>query len=152
VRRGFIDRLLDFMGFGEVPDETDEFAEDILPQSNEVPLPVRGQRGRELVALPQSPRARLVVTEPESFDDIPVILDHLKKRRPVIVRLSGIDKELARRILDFAGGATYALNGSMQKVSEGVFLFTPSNFEIGIDLQQADEKKDRSLPAFFDKR
>ena len=42
----------------------------------------------ELVALPQSPRARLVVTEPESFDDIPVILDHLKKRRPVIVRLS----------------------------------------------------------------
>jgi len=40
----------------------------------------------------------------------------------------------------------------MQKVSEGVFLFTPSNFEIGIDLQQADEKKDRSLPAFFDKR
>jgi cell division inhibitor SepF len=152
VRRGLIDRLLDFMGFGEVADDTCEFTEDSILRSDGGPWAGARQRGRGLVALPQSPRARLVVTEPGSFDDIPGILEHLKKRRPVIVRISDIDRELARRVLDFAGGATYALNGSMQKVSEGVFLFTPSNFEIGLDLPEEEEKKDRPLPSFFDKR
>jgi cell division inhibitor SepF len=151
VRRGLIDRLLDFMGFGEVADDTREFAEDSILRSDEAQVAGVGRRGRGLVALPQSPRARLVVTEPGSFDDIPSILEHLKKRRPVIVRISDIDRELARRVLDFAGGATYALNGSMQKVSEGVFLFTPSNFEIGLDLPEGDDKKDRPLPSFFDR-
>jgi len=152
VRRGFIDRLLDFMGFGEVPDDTCEFAEDAILRNDGGLQGGPGQRGRGLVALPQSPKARLVVTEPESFDDIPGILEHLKKRRPVIVRISDIDRELARRVLDFAGGATYALNGSMQKVSEGVFLFTPSNFEIGLDLPEGEEKRERNLPPFFHRR
>ncbi|HHX26621.1 MAG TPA: cell division protein SepF [Firmicutes bacterium] len=152
MRRGLIDRLLDFMGFGEVADDTCEFTEDSILRGDGGPWAGAGQRGKGLVALPQSPRARLVVTEPGSFDDIPGILERLKKRRPVIVRISDIDRELARRVLDFAGGATYALNGSMQKVSEGVFLFTPSNFEIGLDLPEGEEKKDRPLPSFFDKR
>jgi cell division inhibitor SepF len=152
VRRGFIDRLLDFMGFGEVPDDTCEFTEDAMLPSDGGHRAGASQRRRSLVALPQSPKARLVVTEPGSFEDIPGILEHLKKRRPVIVRISDIDRELARRVLDFAGGATYALNGSMQKVSEGVFLFTPSNFEIGLDLSDGEGKGDRPLPPFFDKR
>ncbi|NLJ60474.1 MAG: cell division protein SepF [Firmicutes bacterium] len=154
MRRGFIDRLLDFMGFGEVPDDTCEFAEGTILRSDGGLRAGAGasRRGRGLVALPQSPRARLVVTEPGSFDDIPGILEHLKKRRPVIVRISDIDRELARRVLDFAGGATYALNGSMQKVSEGVFLFTPSNFEIGLDLPEGVEQGAKPLSPFFDKR
>lgn len=152
MRRGLIDRLLDFMGFGEVVDDTYEFTEDSMLRSEGGLRAGTSQRGRGLVALPQSPRAKLVVTEPGSFDDIPGILEHLKRRRPVIVRISDIDRELARRVLDFAGGATYALNGSMQRVSEGVFLFTPSNFEIGLDLPEGEEKRDSPLPSFFDKR
>ena len=68
------------------------------------------------------------------------------------MRVSDIDRDLARRVLDFAGGATYALNGSMQKVSEGVFLFTPSNFEIGLDLPEEEEDIADALSPFFDKR
>lgn len=152
MRRGFIDRLLDFMGFGEVPDNTDDFPENVISRSDGESRSRTTHRGRGLVALGQSPKARLMVTEPASFDDIPGILNHLKKRRPVIVRISDIDRELARRVLDFAGGATYALNGSMQKVSEGVFLFTPSNFEIGLDLPEGQENVGRPLSPFFDRR
>lgn len=125
MRKGLIDRILDFMGFGEVPDEEDD--EGFVP-------PPKHRTGRGVVALHQSPRAKLVVTEPRSFDDIPGILDHLKRHRPVIITVSEIDRNLARRVLDFAGGAAYALDGSMQKVSDGIFLFTPSNFEIGLDV------------------
>lgn len=152
MRKGFVDRLLDFMGFGEVPYDTDELTEDIIPQDSGSSRPGAGKRRRGLVTLPQSPKARLVVTEPEEFNDIPGILDHLKRRRPVIVRVSDTDRDLARRVLDFAGGATYALNGSMQKVSEGVFLFTPSNFEIGLDLPEGEANAENSLPPFFDRR
>ncbi len=151
MRKGFVDRLLDFMGFGEVPDDSDAFTEDVIPPVERNLRGRAGKRGRGLVALPQSPKARLVVTEPGSFDDIPGILEHLKRRRPVIVRISDTDRDLARRVLDFAGGATYALNGSMQKVSEGVFLFTPSNFEIGLDLPEGEGNADESLPPFFNR-
>lgn len=124
MRKGLIDRILDFMGFGEVPEDEEE----------EAPIPPpRYRRGRGVVSLHQPPKAKLVVTEPRSFDDIPGILDHLKRHRPVIISVSEIDRGLARRVLDFAGGAAYALDGSMQKVSDGIFLFTPSNFEIGLD-------------------
>ncbi len=130
MRKGIIDRILDFMGFGEVPEEEDD-EEDFAP-------PPRRRRERGVVALHQPPKAKLVVTEPRSFDDIPGILDHLKRHRPVIISLSEMDRSLARRVLDFAGGAAYVLDGSMQKVSDGIFLFTPSNFEIGLDVARAE--------------
>jgi len=154
VRRGFIDRLLDFMGFGEVPEEEGDeecgLYEPPLPDKEPLP-PARHRRGRGIVPLPQPPRAKLVVTEPRSFDDIPGILDHLKKRRPVIISIAEVDRDLARRVLDFAGGAAYALDGSMQKVGDGIFLFTPSNFEIGVDLPTRSEVAATSS-AIFERR
>ncbi|HHY33379.1 MAG TPA: cell division protein SepF [Firmicutes bacterium] len=144
MRKGFIDRILDFMGFGEVQEEESEdesevlYDQRLLETERAATQPRRG-RGRGVVALPQPPKAKLVVTEPRAFDDIPGILDHLKKRRPVIISVSELDRDLARRVLDFAGGAAYALDGSMQKVGDGIFLFTPSNFEIGLDLPSKGE-------------
>ncbi|MGE5586863.1 MAG: cell division protein SepF [Clostridia bacterium] len=143
MRKGFIDRILDFMGFGEVVEDEDEMGNGDLhdqrfPEREPAAQPRLG-RGRGVVPLPQPPRAKLVVTEPHAFDDIPGILEHLKKRRPVIISVAELDRDLARRVLDFAGGAAYALDGSMQKVGDGIFLFTPSNFEIGVDLPMKGE-------------
>jgi cell division inhibitor SepF len=143
VRKGFIDRILDFMGFGEVVEDEDEMGNEGLNDQRfserEPVAAARCGRGRGVVPLPQPPRAKLVVTEPRAFDDIPGILEHLKKRRPVIISVAELDRDLARRVLDFAGGAAYALDGSMQKVGDGIFLFTPSNFEIGVDLPAKGE-------------
>lgn len=143
MRKGLIDRILDFMGFGEVPEEEDEEESEGLYDQRFLERGPAAQprhgRGRGVVPLPQPPKAKLVVTEPRTFDDIPGILDHLKKRRPVIISVSELDRDLARRVLDFAGGAAYALDGSMQKVGDGIFLFTPSNFEIGLDLPAKGE-------------
>ena len=52
---------------------------------------------------------------------------------PVIVNLQGTDVELSKRLIDFSSGLTYALNGSMQRVADKVFLLTPRNVEVSAE-------------------
>ena len=80
--------------------------------------------------------ARVHVVAPGQFPDAQEIGDRLKANQPVIVNLQGADRELARRMIDFCSGCTYALGGSMDKVAEHVFLLTPSNVEVS-----AEEKR-----------
>src|SRR3990170_1157299 len=60
--------------------------------------------------------------------------DFVKARRPVFVNLQGVEQDLARRIVDFLSGGTYALDGHLQRVGEEMFLFTPSNVAITAEL------------------
>ena len=73
---------------------------------------------------------KLVVTEPKSFDECPKLVDSLKSRKPIIVNLEKLDADTARKIFDFLGGATYALNGNVQKVANNIFVFAPENVSI----------------------
>ncbi len=79
--------------------------------------------------------AKPVVVQPSEFSDAQQIGDRLKASQPVIVNLSNADRDLSRRMIDFCSGATYVLNGSMDKVADHVFLLTPSNVEV------SDEEK-----------
>lgn len=76
---------------------------------------------------------KLVVIEPESFDECSRLVDNLKSRKPVIVNLEKLDTDTARKIFDFLGGATYALNGNVQKVANNIFIFAPENVAIFAD-------------------
>jgi cell division inhibitor SepF len=67
---------------------------------------------------------------PTGFNDAKEIGDRLKNSQPVIVNLQGVDRDLARRLIDFSSGLTYGLGGSMEKVADAVFLLTPSNVEV----------------------
>jgi cell division inhibitor SepF len=70
------------------------------------------------------------VIEPIEFGDAQEIGDRLKENQPVIVILTDVGAELARRLIDFCSGATYVLAGAMERVSKNVFLLTPSNVEV----------------------
>jgi cell division inhibitor SepF len=80
--------------------------------------------------------AKVHLVAPGHFSDAKEIGDRFKNGQPVIVNLQGNDRELARRMIDFCSGVTYALSGSMDKVAEQVFLLTPSNVEVS-----AEEKR-----------
>lgn len=67
---------------------------------------------------------------PRSLADAQRAAEDLKERRPVIVNLEKADDELARRVIDFISGVTYALNGYYERVGDKVFLFTPNNIII----------------------
>lgn len=73
---------------------------------------------------------KLVVIEPKSFEECPKLVDSLKGRRPVIINLEKIETETAKKIFDFLSGATYALNGNVQKVANNIFIFAPESVDI----------------------
>jgi FtsZ-interacting cell division protein YlmF len=70
------------------------------------------------------------VVAPARFSDAQEIGDLVKANNPVIVNLQSSERDLARRMIDFCSGLTYALSGSMEKVADQVFLLTPSNVDI----------------------
>jgi cell division inhibitor SepF len=72
----------------------------------------------------------LVVTEPVCFDECPKLVDSLKARKPIIINLEKVETDVARKIFDFLSGATYALNGNMQKIANNIFVFVPENVNV----------------------
>src|SRR5690606_39572840 len=92
-------------------------------------------RGKVVSLSSTNKTTRLVVFEPQSFDDVQSIVNQLKNKRPVILNLEETDKAIARRITDFVGGAVYALDGGVQKVSSSIMLFTPMNVEVAFPLR-----------------
>ncbi len=75
------------------------------------------------------------VVKPSSVDDSREITETLLSGRTVILNLEGMDLEIAQRIIDFISGATFAISGNLQKISNYIFLVTPTNVDISGDLQ-----------------
>ena len=112
-------------------DEIDDiFADDSPAESRTTRLRPVGQEpganGRR-----ESTRVHLVI--PKSFNDAQDIADKFKDQIPVIVNLQGIDRDLSKRLVDFASGLTYALDGGMQQIADKVFLLTPRNVEVSAE-------------------
>ncbi|GIU88009.1 MAG: hypothetical protein KatS3mg009_2524 [Acidimicrobiia bacterium] len=83
------------------------------------------------------PATRVHVMEPKGFNDAQEVGDRLKSGQPVILNLQGVERDLQRRLIDFSSGLAYALNGTMSKAADQVFLLTPSNVEV------SEEEKER---------
>ncbi len=71
------------------------------------------------------------VLAPHSFDDAKALADHIRDRTPVVLNLREVDPDLVRRLIDFATGLTYALDGSMRKIGTGVVLVLPPRLSLG---------------------
>ena len=78
---------------------------------------------------------KLVVIEPKGFDECPKLVDNLKSRKPVIIILEKMESDTARKIFDFLSGATYALNGNVQKIANNIFVFAPENVDIAASVE-----------------
>ena len=70
---------------------------------------------------------------PKSFNDAQQIADQFKDAVPVILNLQSTDTDLSKRLIDFASGLTYALDGGMQRIADKVFLLTPRNVEVSAE-------------------
>jgi cell division inhibitor SepF len=90
----------------------------------------RSSRLRSVTA-PAPAKVHLVV--PRAFNDAKGIADRFKAQMPVIINLQSADTELSKRLIDFASGLTYALDGSMQRVADRVFLLTPRDVELSAE-------------------
>ena len=78
-------------------------------------------------------RAACTSSIPKSFNDAQDVADKFKDAIPVILNLQGADTDLSKRLIDFASGLTYALDGGMQRIADKVFLLTPRNVEVSAE-------------------
>ncbi len=92
----------------------------------------------------RAPRVEVHLVVPKNFNDAQQIADRFKVDVPVIINLQGSDTELAKRLIDFCSGLTYALDGGMQRVGDKIFLLTPRNVEVS-----AEEKARLIEKGFF---
>ncbi|MGY6500206.1 MAG: cell division protein SepF [Acidimicrobiales bacterium] len=82
------------------------------------------------------PSAKPHVVAPRSFHDAPEVADRFKSKQPVIMNLQGVERDLSRRLVDFASGMCYGLGGQMEKVATDVFLLTPTDVEVSAEERQ----------------
>lgn len=105
----------------------------------------RARGGSSLRSVPTGPASasgtgaqmKMHIVEPKSFTEAQAIADKFKQGTPVIMNMASTSPELAKRLIDFASGLTYGLDGGLQKVSEKVFMLTPHN----VDVSDADRRR-----------
>lgn len=129
---GVMNKLKEFFGlegeeYVEEYVEEDQVEEDYYPKRNQ---PARANNVVPLHAARDREGIRLMLFEPRNYSDAQDIADNLRHRRPVVINLQRVEKEQAKRIVDFLSGTVYALNGDIQKVGDHIFVCTPENVDI----------------------
>lgn len=104
-----------------------------------------GRKSGKVVSMPQVQQVKMVISQPTTFEQAATICDLLKQKKSVIVNLEYVNKDVARRIVDFISGGVYALDGYIQKVSNSIFLVAPSNYEITNEMAREEMKSKLSV-------
>jgi len=112
-------------------DIDDIFAEDSPSERGTATLRSVGPPGSQRGSNGRDVRVHLVI--PKSFNDAQDVADKFKDSIPVIINLQGSESDLSKRLIDFASGLTYALDGGMQRIADKVFLLTPRNVEVSAE-------------------
>jgi len=102
-------------------------------------------RKNKVVNMPQAQQIEMVISQPTTFEQSEVICQYLKEKKSCIVNLEYVNKDIARRIVDFISGGVYALDGHIQKVSNSIFLVAPTNYEISNEVAREEMKSKLSV-------
>ena len=101
------------------------------------------RRSNKVVNIRAATQLQVVLVKPERFEDASSIADHLREKRTVVLNLESTNKEIARRLLDFLAGVSYAQEGKIKKVAVSTYIITPYNVDILGDL--IDELENNGL-------
>ena len=151
----FLSKLKEVAGIEDVEDEEVEEVEEkenkpLVPRQSAAPAvtPRASSAPAQNVKTPQggsryTSAMKMVVIEPQGFDESPKLVDNLKAKKPVIINLENLETDTARKIFDFLSGATYALNGNVQKVANNIFVFAPEN--VSVDYRNEQKAADKAM-------
>ena len=142
-----VNKMLNLIGFETADDYEDELMENSEFSNSqgfddEEEL-IDGGKRNKVVKIHTTAQLKLVVMQPETFEDARDIANHLKNKKPVVINLESVERSVSQRIVDFLSGAVYALDGNIQKVSNGIFLIAPYN--VGIMGDFKDELRNKGF-------
>ena len=139
--------------FGMDPVEGEEYdGEDVYDYEDEEEVEEVEDRklfGRKnkVVSMPHANAnaIQMVISQPTTFEQADEICSLLKEKKSIVLNLEYVNKDVARRIVDFISGGVYALDGYIQKVSNSIFLVAPSNYEITNEMAREEMKSKLSV-------
>ncbi len=102
-------------------------------------------RKNKVVSMPQVQQIKMVISQPTTFEQSEEICNYLKEKKSVIVNLEYVNKDVARRIVDFISGAVHALDGHIQKISNSIFLIAPINYDIANEMAREEIRSKLSV-------
>lgn len=147
-----MDKVWGLFGMDSAEPEEYEEEENIYDYENEdEEIEERKLFGRKnnnkVVSMPQtqSQAIQMVISQPVNFEQSEEICRFLKDKKSIIVNLEYVNKDVARRIVDFISGGVYALDGYIQKVSNSIFLVAPSNYEITNEMARDEMRSKLSV-------
>lgn len=142
-----VSKVLDFLGVETENEEEMEENPYNYSENPEEEVEEKGLFGRKnkIVSMPQVQQVKMVITQPTSFEQSEEICNYLKEKKSVIVNLEYVNKDAARRIVDFISGSVHALDGHIQKVSNAIFLVAPVNYDIASNLAREELKNKVSV-------
>ena len=143
-----MNKVWDFLGMDvdqdeeELDDKVSEYYDDEEEEAQD-----RGIFGRKskIVNMPQVQQVKMVISQPTNFEQSEEICNYLKEKKSVIVNLEYVNKDIARRIVDFISGSVHALDGHIQKISNSIFLIAPTNYEIANEMAREEIKNRLSV-------
>ena len=117
---------------------------EVEEEYKEVPLlqDRDARTGANVVSIHTGKGIKVIVCEPERFEEAQALADHLKNRRQVVVNFESTRPEVSQKIIDFISGAVYSLDGHSQQLGQNIFLFAPSSVEISSDHKTLLRKSD----------
>ena len=129
----FVDAVKDFVGFGDVDYEDEEYIEEEMDEAPEEKPSFFSKKGKVVSLERAQTQPTIMVIKPKCFSAAVEVSDKLKQRNPVIFDVTGLDPDEAKRTVDFISGTVYGINGNVQKVSSGIFIATPASYDISGD-------------------
>ena len=131
-------------------EEEEETEDDVYDYDYEEEQPVEEKksfirRNSKVVSMPQAQTIKMVISQPTSFEQSEEICGFLKEKKSVVVNLEYVNKDVARRIIDFISGGVYSLDAHIQKVSNSIFLIAPVNYEITNEMAREEIKNKLSV-------
>ena len=136
--------------FGIEPEDEEELDEEVenyeeeQEEDEEEERKLFGRRNK-VVNMPQANQIKMVISQPTTFEQSEEICQYLKERKSCIVNLEYVNKDVARRVVDFISGGVYALNGHIQKISNSIFLIAPANYDIANEMGREEVKSKLSV-------
>lgn len=127
----------EFIEYEELESEEDQepqsqhtrtFVPDGLRDRQQPTVKPREQMKNKVVGMPglSQNNAEVMVIKPESFSEMPKVIDALRERKSVVLNLGMMAPQEAQRAVDFVAGGTYAMDGHNERVGDSIFLFAPS--------------------------
>ena len=143
-----VNKIFNLFGMDTEPEDEDyenEAYDEEEIEDNETEERKLFGRKNKVVNMPQTQQIKMVISQPTSFEQSEEICNYLKERKSVIVNLEYVNKDIARRIVDFVSGAVHAVDGHIQKISNSIFLIAPTNYEISNEMAREEIKNKLSV-------